>query len=81
MLLAKFHFAPVVFSGVVILGGADMDFIDPARFADDLDVHRRAADLAILDGRVIALGGVGVGGDGFAAMGALDLNLNEHTES
>jgi hypothetical protein len=58
-----------------------VDFFDPPRLANDLDIHRRAADLAILNRRVIALRCVSGRGDGFAAMGALDFNLDEHAES
>ena len=60
------------------LSKADADFVDLPRFADDLDVHRRAADLAVLDGRVIALRRVRRRDDDFPAMGTLDLDFNEH---
>ena len=62
------------------LSEADPDFLDPARLADDLDGHGRAANFAVLDGRVIALRGVGHRRDDFAAMRALDLDLDEHAE-
>jgi hypothetical protein len=57
---------------------ADPDFLHPTWFANDLDIHRRAADFAILDGGVIALGGISGRGDDFTAMGALDLDFDEH---
>jgi hypothetical protein len=61
-----------------VSGKCDADFIDTSRFADDFDVHGRAADFAILDGRVIALGCVSHRGDDFAAVRALNLDFDEH---
>jgi hypothetical protein len=60
------------------LGKGDADVLDLAGLAGDLDGHGGAADFAILDGGVIALGGVGGGGDDFTAMRALNLDLDEH---
>ena len=62
------------------LSKADADFVDLPRFADDLDVHRRATDLAILDGGVIALRRVGGRGDDLTTMGTLDLDFDEHVQ-
>jgi hypothetical protein len=55
-----------------------VDGLDATGLANDLEVHRGAADLAVLDGGVVALGGVGGGGDDLAAMGALDLDGYDH---
>jgi len=62
----------------MVSGEADANFLDLARLADDLDIHRRATDFAILDRRVIALRGIGGGGDDLSAVRALDLNFDEH---
>jgi hypothetical protein len=57
---------------------AHSDFLDPAGLADDFDIHGRAADLAVLDRGVIALRGIGIRGDDFPAMRALDLDFDKH---
>jgi len=59
-------------------GEADPDVLDLARLADDLDIHRRATDLAVLNGRVIALRRIGHRSDNLTAMRALDLDFDEH---
>src|ERR1700722_2892869 len=63
---------------IMALGEADSNFFHFSRFANDLDIHGSAADLAVLDGRVIALRGISRRGDDFSAMRALDLNFDEH---
>ena len=60
------------------LGAGDSDVLNLAGAANHLDGHGGAADFAILNGGVIALGGIGGGRDDFAAVGALDLDLDEH---
>ncbi len=59
-------------------GKADADILHLTGLADNLDIHRRAADLAIFDGRVVALGRVGGRGNDLPAMRALDLDFDEH---
>src|SRR5476649_1709389 len=56
-----------VSAGMLLSREADADFLHPARVADDLDRHRRAADLAVLDSRVIALRGIGHRGNDLPA--------------
>ena len=63
---------------LMALREGDPGFLHAARLADDLNVHWRAADLAVFDGRVIALRCVGHRSNDFSAMRALDLNFDEH---
>ena len=58
--------------------GGNAHVLDLPRFANDFDIHRRAAYLAVLDGRVIALRRVGHGDDDLATMRTLDLDFDEH---
>jgi hypothetical protein len=59
---------------------AHPDIFHLARLAGHLNGHGGATDLAVLDGRVVALGGIGCRRENFAAMRALDLDFNEHNE-
>jgi len=63
---------------VWISGERHANFFDTSRFANDFNVHGSATDFAILDGRIVTLRSIGHRGDDFAAMRALDLDLDEH---
>ena len=62
-------------------GEADADVLYSARLAGHLDVHRCAANLAVLDRRVVTLRGVRRRGNDLAAMRALDLDFYEHIKA
>ncbi len=60
------------------LGRRDVHITHLAGLALHFDGHRRATDLAILNGAVITLGGIRRGGDGLTTMGALNLDFDQH---
>jgi len=69
-----------VFSRVsrAALRGLGMDVDDFAGFAFDVHGHGAAADVAVVDGIVAALGSINGHGPGFAAVGAGDGGFDKH---